>query len=440
MSLAAPVIRDDFSYAGDSFSVSASGHVHRRYTLPELKAHFKGTGTVKDHPAHWYEAQLLHYGLPKSKVKGTAKLRLMDAVNAGTIAVPASLTALEREMKKEWTKANKSLSKPSGNSKVGATKRKATDVQVSSTGGASVSVSVTVKHELASPSPAKKSRTTTKPAAKVPTVAAKNTPKAAPQRKPSTSAPSSSTPRKQTARRGNSNVGGRIKHEPDIKDEFGDDAHFGSSSFSASSYYDTAPAASPPPTARKQTARRARPFLSGRIRREPGLRDEFIDNPFDRLQGLPSGGFYLDEAANGFPPLGFINGRYELTFMGGSMGGSECVEAYRWLVCTIEGDRLWVSFDFGMVRGIMRRETRPWRSGREGLLFEWCGEKPDGQTLDDSHRAALAFVGGGVIEGIVEFGPWTYKFTAQRVSGQTTRSEISANQMWDEWNGRCWRN
>lgn len=76
MSLAPPAVRDGWSYSGE-FHVEASGHNHhRRATIPELKAVFDGSAGPKDRPAHWYEAQLIHYGLPPSKVKGTAKMRV----------------------------------------------------------------------------------------------------------------------------------------------------------------------------------------------------------------------------------------------------------------------------------------------------------------------------------------------------------------------------
>ncbi|KAK2761514.1 hypothetical protein CKAH01_16286 [Colletotrichum kahawae] len=403
MVFAAPISRDGFSFAGDSFSVLASGHVHRRSTLPELKAHFKAIGSGKDQPGHWYEAQLLHYGLAPSKVKGTAKMRLMEAIAAGKMTVPASLTALEKDMKKEWTKANKATtaatSKPAGTRAKSGTKRKATDVQVVATGGTSVSVSVTVNHGADMPtakkpkatprtSSTKQSATMTSksstPKAKGPKTSASRTSMgdssiAAPGQSQYTNAllatsTSSSVPRKQYARRGNPNFGGRIKDEPDFEDE---DSFAHISSGAASS---TGSSSHP-----RQTARCGNPSFGGRIKREPVVKDEFDEMP----------------ATVGLPPLGLINGRYEVVYMG--FGRSYLNEDYRHLVCTIEGDRLWVSFDFKVVRGVMQTRTRPMVSDLEPLLFHWCGEGPDGRTYDCSHEASLTFVGGGVVEGTIEF-------------------------------------
>jgi len=110
MSLTSPTSKDGFYYAGDSLYVEASGHNrHRRATLPELHALFhvhpaNAADVPKDPVGHWYEAQLLHYGLPPSKNKAVAKTRLLDAVNTGNLAVPAHIQQLESELKKAWTK------------------------------------------------------------------------------------------------------------------------------------------------------------------------------------------------------------------------------------------------------------------------------------------------------------------------------------------------
>lgn len=101
MSIAPPVIREGWSYAGE-FLVEASGYNHhRRATLPELKAHFE---TSENRPDPWYEAQLLHYGLPSSKIKGTAKKRLFESVSKGHLAVPDHIAKIEADLRKEWTK------------------------------------------------------------------------------------------------------------------------------------------------------------------------------------------------------------------------------------------------------------------------------------------------------------------------------------------------
>ncbi|KAI9702119.1 MAG: hypothetical protein M1836_001463 [Candelina mexicana] len=60
-----------------------------------------------DPAGHWYEAQLLHYGLKPSKDKQTAKKRLLKAIEDETLILPTFVATLEGELKKEWNTANK---------------------------------------------------------------------------------------------------------------------------------------------------------------------------------------------------------------------------------------------------------------------------------------------------------------------------------------------
>ncbi|KAK8087034.1 hypothetical protein PG994_002008 [Apiospora phragmitis] len=110
--LDSPVSRDGFAFANGDLYAEASGHNrHRRATLAELKTHFQ-SGSDKDHPAHWFEAQLIHYGLPPSKTRAVARMRLFDAVNkAGALKVPAHVSKLKGELKKEWTKLDREAKK-----------------------------------------------------------------------------------------------------------------------------------------------------------------------------------------------------------------------------------------------------------------------------------------------------------------------------------------
>ena len=137
MSLAPAVSRDGFAFAGGDLFAEASGHNrHRRASPAELKAHF-ASGSDRDHPAHWFEAQLLHYGLQPSKTKAVARMRLYDAVKANRLSVPTHIRNLEADLKKQWTRAEREAKKmlsstggggggagggPSGSSKTAAAK------------------------------------------------------------------------------------------------------------------------------------------------------------------------------------------------------------------------------------------------------------------------------------------------------------------------------
>ena len=112
MSFAAPVANGKFSFSVDSFYVETSGHnLHRRATVPELQTLFQpaaaGAAAPADPVGHWYEAQLLHYGIAPSKNKAVAKMRLLDAVRGGGLAVPKDISKIETDLKKEWKKKDK---------------------------------------------------------------------------------------------------------------------------------------------------------------------------------------------------------------------------------------------------------------------------------------------------------------------------------------------
>jgi hypothetical protein len=103
------VYHGQWSFDGDTFYVtSSSGHVHRRATYFELDNIFStplgDRINTADYQDHWYEAQLLHYGLPPTKSKATAKMRLMDAFQDGTIDVPDKIHEMERKLRRAWMK------------------------------------------------------------------------------------------------------------------------------------------------------------------------------------------------------------------------------------------------------------------------------------------------------------------------------------------------
>ncbi|KAK1764215.1 hypothetical protein QBC33DRAFT_517838 [Phialemonium atrogriseum] len=97
----------------EALFVKASGrNLYRRATVPEFQSHFNDADGGKDQPAHWYEAQLVHYGLPPSRVKGTAKMRLYDSVKKGGLAVPTNLRSMEADLKKQWKKQDRAPATP----------------------------------------------------------------------------------------------------------------------------------------------------------------------------------------------------------------------------------------------------------------------------------------------------------------------------------------
>jgi hypothetical protein len=105
----ASVTHGQFSFDGRTFNVTSSdGHIHRRASHAELRAVFDTSmpdrSNRPDYTNYWYEAQLLHYGLPTTKKKTTAKMRLLDALQDGTLTVPKETLKIEEDLKKAWEK------------------------------------------------------------------------------------------------------------------------------------------------------------------------------------------------------------------------------------------------------------------------------------------------------------------------------------------------
>ncbi|KAF3760735.1 hypothetical protein M406DRAFT_108220 [Cryphonectria parasitica EP155] len=413
MSLAAPVEKDGFSYAGDSlYCETSSLNRHRRATLPELKAHYTGKDT-ENRPAHWYEAQLLHYGLPPSKVKGTAHKRLFDAVRQGDLSVPAHIQKIEADLKKVWSKKEreaKKVIKESAAEKAiakGGTKRKVDQMSTSVNVNVSVQVSKTGSVKVKSAQPAAKKTKTTKvaPAAK----AATQGKKVPTIKTPAAKAPK--TPAKSPAKP-------KSKANPD--------------------------------------ARRSGPSSSGRAGPssltpccgdEPPPYSEYDqDYPrFEQASPSPDAGQFSSPQAQQ-PRLGLLNGRYQVEFS--YIGGQwpEFQDDLE-LIVTLDGDTLWLSFDFGGASGMMK-VVRPYVSDPvDGTMLFWRGHAfynngdSEAFAVDTLNRAGpvnrLWFYGDGHIRGEMRPGrrydACGLSFDAYRLPGQSMSSEISPTRARQEW-------
>lgn len=76
------VVRGDFVCQHVLFANVGEMKRHPRASVAELTSLLRPESAQKstapkDQVGHWYEAQLLHYGLPRSKEKNTAKMRLL---------------------------------------------------------------------------------------------------------------------------------------------------------------------------------------------------------------------------------------------------------------------------------------------------------------------------------------------------------------------------
>ncbi|KAL7624024.1 hypothetical protein AAE478_005581 [Parahypoxylon ruwenzoriense] len=476
MSLAPAVSKDGFSFAGDLFVEASGNNRHRRATVAELKDHFK-SGSEKDHPAHWFEAQLIHYGLQPSKTKAVARMRLYDAVNGGKLSVPAHITKLETELKKEWTKkereakkAKKAKKEPTFLLAPKATKRKAESSNVDVTlnfGGVNITVSTGASNSSSNQPAAKKAKTT-KSTESTPK-AAKKQPKPEPKPKtPKTSTPKTSTPRatpssttktkaKQdkkpsTAPSSSAELATTASSTPKRSMASRRGISQGTRRGGATSASSSAPVstASPRPGMGSTARRSGASVAPGRIPAsgsggspmsiDDGGYDEppppyaEYDNNDDGWSNDDFGGYHPAELIPvGFPsaqfaPLGLLNGRYDIRC-------PDVTEEFGYrdfsLVLTLSGSELWGQFNLGVVFGILHFEERPYRS-LESLDFTWRGRDEEGRVIyGDDNGGSIQFLGDGRIEGQLDF----IEFQGQRLAGQGTRSEVHARTMESEWDG-----
>ncbi|KAI8958854.1 hypothetical protein F5Y11DRAFT_25536 [Daldinia sp. FL1419] len=485
MSLASPASKDGFSYAGDLFAETSGHNRHRRATVAELKDHFK-SGSEKDHPAHWFEAQLIHYGLQVSKTKAVARMRLFDAVNGGNLSIPTHIKKLEMELKKEWTKKEREAKKAIKDStsspapKATGTKRKADSSNVDVTvtvGGINVTVSASQSAKRAKPAgkseTASASKATKKTEAKPKTPKAPATPKSASTSTTSKTTASKTTVSKTTVSKTTTTktTAARATPSSTAKSKAKTPAfepkptpmprqtarrggiHQGpsraSSSFSASSTpvprgplgsYSARRGGSFAPSGRGPSSYRSSATPSP-VKMELCSSDD-EDKKYDSDDGyaynypadtLRSSFDPYDGAADAdeLKPLGLLNGRYVVS--------SEYVTR-EWghddfsLVFTLSGTELWGRFDFGIVSGVMRLPQRPWQSSTDWLSFTWRGQELNGPIIyGDDNTGSIRFLGGGKIEGSLDW--MSIPFEGSRLVGQGTRSEVDINRMRAEWDG-----
>lgn len=98
-------INGSFVYRDTLFANVGEGKRIPRATVADLNALLlpkKNAAPIKDETANFYVAQLMHYGLPKTKDKNTAKVRLTTALSAGQLSVPSDVQKIETDLKKEY--------------------------------------------------------------------------------------------------------------------------------------------------------------------------------------------------------------------------------------------------------------------------------------------------------------------------------------------------
>ncbi|KAI0392487.1 hypothetical protein F5Y17DRAFT_459809 [Xylariaceae sp. FL0594] len=479
MALAPPVSRDGFSFVSGELFAEVSGHNrHRRANVIELKEHFSKPGSDRDHPAPWFEAQLIHYGLPPSKTKSVARMRLFDAVNSGKLAVPAAIKALEAELKKEWMKSDREAKKAVKTAAAAGTKRKAESSNVDLTlnvGGINITVSANAASSAAVASSAKKSKTSETSTAS--TKAASNK-----DDDPDGTSYAVILPRRpaivytvfasrEAREKDADSTPGWISQGPSRGNTY-------TSTRTAPPAADIRGVGTPGSTPRSglARARHSRPFHPGGRSPAPdpaamahdwnGDDDDLPPPPpyreYEDEGGRSSdyhSGSYEDKGSShnnyhnntqymsssslssssqppypALEPLGLLNGRYDMTLFLPDVSFATTHSHPLYLTLTLSGRELWGKFDLGAASGILRFETRPWESSHDALVFTWRGRGagPYGDT--DENEGYIRFLGGGRIEGELGLPPSSslVAFRGKRLPGQGTRSDVDARSMRDE--------
>ncbi|CAI7602943.1 unnamed protein product [Penicillium discolor] len=434
-----PVTNGQFSYNVDTFYVVASGgQIHRRAAPAEIKALYDTATTDKstpDHPGHWYEAQLLHYGLPPSKVKATAKMRLLKAVQDGALSVPKESLQIEKNLKKEWKKQD-SEEKPQADTKMTTTKTVTTKtVTVSKTVASKTTESKTTTAKAAAKPAATKA--VAKPA-NVKTAATKAiTTKAAPPKKDTAPRTVAS---KATAAKPAAVKTAVAKRKRASNDETPNQAQTAKRRVpSKKAQYDS------------NVPTNNHPELSG-WSEQPEYQDvppsyeaacgmEWL-HPYDTLDDQMDIDDASEPEAYSDPPspprtlkrtLGLLNGTYEVR--------SPDIED-QWprampfdgitLSLRLNGREMWGTYEFGAFEGVMWMPERPMRPSFDRMPFKWRGrETGEGEmSFDDNQEGWIEFLGDGDIVGMISCCGDLH-FRGQRINS----SVRTASDLREEWDG-----
>ena len=133
-------------------------------------------------------------------------------------------------------------------------------------------------------------------------------------------------------------------------------------------------------------------------------------------------------------PLGLLNGRYNVCSPDVMDQWTQWDESDFSLILTLQGDKLWGRFELGVIHGVLRLDQRPYQSSNEKLSFQWRGREHEGPIVfGDRNYGWLRFLGGGRVEG--HFDHLSLGFQAERLPGQSTRSEVDAATLRADWAG-----
>ena len=465
MSFAPPVGRDGFYFNGELYVETGNLNRHKRASIPEITAILRSdlkkpknapATSPKDPVGHWYEAQLIHYGLPPSKDKARAKMRLLEALNGSKLVVPANITKLEADLKKEYAAADRKAkaqykaglnATDDGSSSANSKKRKHTEptnsINVNINFGAygpqfgagayNTNSSAGNAHEDEAPKKkAKKAASTNATPAKTSDVKANQDSANKPPRP------------KQTARRslgppGQKSMGqGRNLDDEDIAMQFAmADRVLPEKPTKKAPAKNTAKPQVPPKTkketATKQESSTAKPVKQPPApKKEPTIKKETA--AAKKEPKVKKETTVKNEPSSPYQPkLGLINGHYDIHCTTVEQEWPDFAQDMS-LVLTLDTPGLWGAYDFGMFSGILHLGTRPWEPSSQGIPCNWRGrENGEGEmSFGDDCIGEVIFLGDGRIGGWLSlYGRCDFQGVRRPGRGTPIRSAASMREEWE---------
>ncbi|KAI4260752.1 MAG: hypothetical protein LQ352_000144 [Teloschistes flavicans] len=501
MSFAQPVSRDGFYYNGDLYVETGNLNRHKRASVPEITAIIrpdlkKGkTGTLteppKDQVAHWYEAQLIHYGLPPSKDKARAKMRLLDALNNAKLEVPANVIKVEADLKKEFAAADRkaralykaSLAAPTQSETLtGVKKRKLAE--------ATNCVNGRRRGQKKSTDPARRKKAEQAHvhghpppfswSAEAPLVNDHTSLETAPpktyrskqtaRKLNGPSVASSAAIDRQIAKRSEASAfSSSLATNPTLDDadiaaqvalaqRIAQGTKAPSAKQTTAATNDTTAKPAPKvkkekpvkkeqlrddhapakkasaqkitPSMKKETAGRKATTVKNEpnAKKEPAVKKEAVGKKETRVKS--------GNGPSTQPKLGLINGYYDITCPHIEYMWPDHSENLSLIIC-LDTPHVWGAYDFGMFSGILRIGSRPFEASKDPLPCRYRGRENGEGVMDFSEHCtgAIAFLGDGSIEGWLNLdGECHFQGVRRPGPGTAPRNSASMKQEWNDYN------
>ncbi|KAJ5773074.1 hypothetical protein N7457_007970, partial [Penicillium paradoxum] len=442
----APVYHGHFSFNVDTFYVTTSGgHIHPRASRSELDAIFstiiRDRNSNPDHLGHWYEAQVLHYGLTPTKSKATAKVRLLEALQEGHLDVPEGIRKIEKDLRNEWTKHDLE------------TRFRGSAIQLSLSSTLNTTMTVPVDRGIPKRS-LDDGQETVFCSAVVdgPSVLAS----VQPQR---TNIPPSSA---QNKKRRLNTEGSRLRLVNTARsyaEGSGTNVQvpLGANLRSANPHSGALPRVistsmvdehqRPAPNRIFHHAQRhtvASSFQATSYPRDPQLPSgpliPPVADPLDdyrRYDYMPDINSNQCSTSSTSQPtkgrLGLLNGEYDIFSDDFEDWPEEIPPGGFNLALCMEGNKIWGEYDFGTFHGIIYMTQRPRYASMEKHSFKWRGQDGDGVSrFASANEGWIRFLGDGEIEGEINCSGWL-EFRGQRCVGQGTSRPRDLDWLKQEW-------